>query len=147
MRGCGMWQSPVTHVRIHASQVLHKMMTITCNGTSGKTKKKTVTWIDTYKKETTIFFKNALCFFSFMVWLPTFGIFNMHIDVDACNFTQRLYKHGKRVCTESWLGEKSLATPGTRTRVSIAPGFSVGHSTNWAIPCIALINTPPIKTK
>ena len=26
------------------------------------------------------------------------------------------------------LGEKSLAAPGTRTRVSIAPGFSVGRS-------------------
>ena len=28
------------------------------------------------------------------------------------------------------LGERSLAAPGTRTRVSIAPGFSVRHTTN-----------------
>ena len=28
------------------------------------------------------------------------------------------------------LEEKSLAAPGTRTRVSIAPGFSVGRSTH-----------------
>ena len=32
------------------------------------------------------------------------------------------------------LGEKSLATPGTRTCISIAPGFPVGWSTRWAIP-------------
>ena len=29
---------------------------------------------------------------------------------------------------------KTHAAPGTRTRVSIAPGFSVGRCTNWAIP-------------
>ena len=61
-----------------------------------KEERKTVTWIDAHKKET-IFFKNCVIFFSFMVWLPTFGIFNVHTDVDACSFTQRLYKHGKRV--------------------------------------------------
>ena len=32
----------------------------------------------------------------------------------------------KRVCAESWLGEKSLAAPGTRTHISIVPCFSVG---------------------
>ena len=32
------------------------------------------------------------------------------------------------------LGEKSLAAPGARTHVSVAPGFSVGCSTNWAVP-------------
>ena len=33
------------------------------------------------------------------------------------------------------LGEKSLGAPGTRTgtRVSIAPGVSIGHSTHWAV--------------
>ena len=40
----------------------------------------------------------------------------------------------KRVCTKSLtLGEKSLAALGTQTRVSIAPVFSVGCSTHWAI--------------
>jgi len=39
-----------------------------------------------------------------------------------------------RVRTENWFGDKSLATPGTWTRVNIAPGFSVGRSTNRAIP-------------
>ena len=29
--------------------------------------------------------------------------------------------------------EKSLAAPGTRTRVSTAPVFSIGHSTDWAL--------------
>ena len=44
-----------------------------------------------------------------MVWLPVFGIFNMHADVDACNCTRGLYGHRKtkRVCTESWLWEKN----------------------------------------
>ena len=34
----------------------------------------------------------------------------------------------------SWLGGKFLATMETQTCISIAPSFSVGHSTNWVIP-------------
>ena len=49
-----------------------------------------------------------------MVRLPVLGIFNVRTDVDACDCTRRLYRHCKRVCTGSWLREKSLATPGTR---------------------------------
>ena len=60
-----------------------------------------------------------------MVCLPTLGIFSLLTDVDACDFTREHWKFTP--------GEKSLAAPGTRTRVSIAPGFSFGHSTNWAI--------------
>ena len=59
-----------------------------------------------------------------MVWLPVFGIFNVRVDVDSCNCTaQRLLEslHWKLT-----LGEKSLAALGSRTRVSTAPGFSVG---------------------
>ena len=41
-----------------------------------------------------------------------------------------------RECTQNWPGKKSLAVPGTRTHVSIAPGFSVRHSTSWAIPAV-----------
>ena len=37
------------------------------------------------------------------------------------------------------LGEKSLAAPWTRTRISTAPGFSVGHSTNWAMPAPSVV--------
>ena len=33
--------------------------------------------------------------------LPVFGIFNMHANVEACNCTQRLDEHLKRVCFES----------------------------------------------
>ena len=36
-----------------------------------------------------------------MVWLTVFGTFNMRTDVHACDFTQGLYGHRKRVCTES----------------------------------------------
>ena len=66
-----------------------------------------------------------------MVWLSVFGIFNVRTDVDACDCT--------RGCTdtvsESALevdsgGKNSLAAPGTRTRVSIAPGLTVGLSTH-----------------
>ena len=42
-----------------------------------------------------------------MVWLPMFGIFNTRTDVPACNCTQGLYGHRKRVCTESWLWQKN----------------------------------------
>jgi len=69
-----------------------------------------------------------------MVWLPAFGILNVHTGVDACNCTQGLYRCRKRVCTESRLWDKrSCATPSTQTHASTAPGFSVRHSTNWAI--------------
>ena len=37
----------------------------------------------------------------------------------------------------SLLREKSSATPGTQTHVSIAPDFSVGCSANWVIPLLA----------
>ena len=69
-----------------------------------------------------------------MVWLPVFGIFNVCTDIGACNSTQRLCGHHKRVCTESWLEKKSLAAPGIQICVSIVPGFSVRHSTSWANP-------------
>ena len=49
-----------------------------------------------------------------------------------------LYGHHKRVCTGSWLEEKALAASGTRTRFSIAPRFSVGLSTLWAVPHTSL---------
>ena len=39
-----------------------------------------------------------------------------------------------RVCAGSWPGQKFLATPGTRTCISIAPGFTVECSTSWAVP-------------
>ena len=67
-----------------------------------------------------------------MVWLPAFGIFNVSTDVDACDCTRGLYGHRKRVCTGSSgrKEDKNPNTPGTRTRVSIAPGSSVGRSTN-----------------
>ena len=38
----------------------------------------------------------------------SFGIFNACTGVDACDCTQGLYKHHKRVCAESRLREKNL---------------------------------------
>ena len=37
-----------------------------------------------------------------------YRIFKVHADVNACNCTQGLYRHCKRVCTERWLWEKNL---------------------------------------
>jgi len=71
-----------------------------------------------------------------MVWLSVFGVFNVYTDVDACVCIRWLYGHRKRLCTGSWPGKQSLAAPGTRTRVSIASGFSVGRCTSWAIPAL-----------
>ena len=47
--------------------------------------------------------------------------------------TRGLYGHRKSLHWKLTLEAKSFATPGTRTRVSIAPGFSVGRFTNWYI--------------
>ena len=35
------------------------------------------------------------------VWLPTLGIFHVRTDVNACDCTQGMDGHCKRVCTES----------------------------------------------
>ena len=59
--------------------------------------------------------------------------FNVCTDVDACDCTRGLYGHRKSLHWKLTLEAKSLAAPGTRTRVSIAPGFSVGRSNNWSI--------------
>ena len=44
------------------------------------------------------------------VWLPVLGTFNVRTDVvvNACDCTQGLCRHHKRVCAESWLWEKNL---------------------------------------
>ena len=47
----------------------------------------------------------------------------MHADDDACACTHGLCGHHRKVCTGTWLGEKSLAMLGTRTHASVAPGF------------------------
>ena len=60
-----------------------------------------------------------------------FWILNVLTDVEACDGKRGLYGHRrKRVCTKSSHynnnnNVKFFAAPGTRTRVSIAPGFSV----------------------
>ena len=35
------------------------------------------------------------------VWLSVFGMFNVHTDTDACDFTRGPYGHRKTVCTAS----------------------------------------------
>ena len=53
-------------------------------------------------------------------------IFNMHTDVNACDYTL-VYRHHKKVCTEILLGEKSFTTFGNLTCVS---DVLFRHSTN-----------------
>ena len=60
------------------------------------------------------------------VWLPVFGNLNVRTYTDACDCTRGMYGHCKSLHWKLTLGEKALAKPGTRTRVSTAPGFSVG---------------------
>ena len=74
----------------------------------------------------------TLSCFQTMIWLPVWGIFNVHSCVDACGCTQEWYECHERVSAESWLWEKTLATQQKQTQVSIAPGFLVQRSTSWA---------------
>ena len=53
---------------------------------------------------------------------------NVHTDADAVDCTGGLCGHPERVHWKLTLGEKSLAAPGTSTRVSIEPGISAGRS-------------------
>ena len=57
----------------------------------------------------------VLSFVHTMGWLPVSGMFNPCSDVDACSCVQDLCEHHQRVCTDGWLGEKSLVAPGNKT--------------------------------
>ena len=70
-----------------------------------------------------------------MTWLPVFGIFNVRTRFRCMRLhTGAGWTSYKSLHWKLTLGEKSLAASGTRTRVSIAPGFSVRRSPSWAIP-------------
>ena len=82
-----------------------------------------------------------------VVWLPVFGIFNVHTDVDVCDCTQALYGHRKSLHWKLTLGKKYLAAPGTQTPISAAPGLSAGHSvpevySGRKIPCCTWDSNP-----
>ena len=66
------------------------------------------------------------------IWLPGFGIFNVWTVVDACGCTRGLYGHRKRVCTWSWLGEKSCGETVTRTRHTLIPTLYWGESQGFS---------------
>ena len=80
-----------------------------------------------------------------MIWLSLVGIFNVRTDGDASDCT---IAHGG--CTDTVRqsalkvdsGRKNpLPHRGTRTCFSIASGFSVGRSTDWAIPAIPALSS------
>ena len=50
----------------------------------------------------------------------SYGIFNVRINVNACDCAQVVYGHRKRVCTESWLWEKNPLARGGIEPVSAA---------------------------
>ena len=56
-------------------------------------------------------------------------IFNVRTDTNACECPRGVFGHRKRVCTENWLVEKTLAAPENRT---CGGGVPVRCSTNWA---------------
>ena len=66
-----------------------------------------------------------------MVWLPVFGIFNVHTNVDACDFARGpVYEPRKRFCTRK--------IPYRRIEIASVLLLSFGltlwwHSTNWAV--------------
>ena len=47
-----------------------------------------------------------------MVWLPIFGIVNMHTEADTCDSTKGMYGNCKSLHWKLTLGEKLLAAPG-----------------------------------
>ena len=64
------------------------------------------------------------------VCLPVLGFFNVHTGVNACDCTQGLYGHCKRVCCESWLWEKNpLPHQGIKPA---SPAWWSNALTNWA---------------
>ena len=68
-----------------------------------------------------------------------YRIFNVRTDV-TLNACDRTREYSDRVCTGSWLKEKSLAAPMNRTCVS---GVPVRRSTNWAtFPTPVLVTYP-----
>ena len=73
-----------------------------------------------------------------MVWLPVFGIFSACMHGDACNCTQGSADTVTEPTLEVDPGEKFFAAPGTRTHISIVPGFSAKLSTDWTIPAPVL---------
>ena len=65
-----------------------------------------------------------------------YRIFNVHTDVNACDYTLGCTDTHKRVCTESWLGEKSHAAPGNGTCVSSVPVWCSNQ-----LSCIPILGT------
>ena len=80
-----------------------------------------------------------------VVWLPVFGIFSLHTDVDACDCTWQLYKLHTKVCSWSWLWEKNpslrwgikpvivLCLPFWSDSLQTSPCYC---SSTWNIPVI-----------
>ena len=86
-----------------------------------------------------------LCAQTIMVWLPVFGIFLVHTDVDACICTLGLHGHRKTVCNGSWLWEKNpLPHWGLEPASVLHLAFQSDALTNWAIPAPKHLSTSPL---
>ena len=76
-----------------------------------------------------------------VLWLPVFGIFNVHTDVDTCDGAWWVYKYCKIICSEGWLGENPLL----RWKIDQASSvfsFSIRCAANWGI--VDLVNVKDI---
>ena len=64
------------------------------------------------------------------VWLPMLVIFNVHMDVNACDCTQGLYTHCKRVCLHWKLNRGGESLPALGNQICLN-NVQVWCSTNW----------------
>ena len=79
-----------------------------------------------------------------MVWLPVIAICNC--SAHRCwsmRLNTEVYEHFSSLTWELALGDKSLASSGNRTLVSIAPGVSVHRCTNWVTSSLPPPPPPP----
>ena len=75
-----------------------------------------------------------------MVWLPVFGIMNVHTDVDACDCTRGLHEHSKRVFTGSWLwGKNPLLHRGLEPVSALRLAFQSGTLPTELFPLFLLV--------
>ena len=93
-----------------------------------------LTWVDTATVRAPLYrsYQYVHCFcVQTMVWLPVFWSFDVHTDLDACDCTQGMYGHRKRVCTGNPLWDQNpLPHRRKRTSSALRLAFSVGCCAN-----------------
>ena len=75
-----------------------------------------------------------------VVWLPAFGIFHLCTDADGCDCTQGMCEHPNSLHWKLTVWKIPCCTRDLNPHQYCALAFSVGHSTNWAIPAPRALN-------